>query len=203
MKQFNHRNENVAGWYEGFAYTATHNLHGMNFPPRHNCCWLIIRGIVWQTSLKLQQTDPVLMKQCYRLAVSARVSLLGENTHVFGHPLDLPRSLPPSQNSLRPRTRTLAFNIVALLSWDELFPRCDVNRYWFHCGRIESEEKLKSNSYRAKEVFVPQNEILNFKTFLYFHESSLSDSTERVHLANVWKLSLWVLATILMKNDKI
>lgn len=62
------------------------------------------------------------------------------NSHIFSHPLDLSRSLPPSQNSLGPRTRTLTLDVITLLCWNKLFSRCYMNRYWFYCWKMENRK---------------------------------------------------------------
>lgn len=81
---------------------------------------------------------------------SSRNSEQTSTTHIFGHPFDLSRSLPPSQNSLGPRTGTLTLHVIALLGRDELLPRRDMNRDWLYCVGEEkgrNENKLDSNSF--------------------------------------------------------
>lgn len=123
----------------------------MNFPWTIIVCLLIHQlGHQQINIIKFQQifSNQTLKNDLFGSQTSAAQA----NTHIFRHPFDLSRSLPPSQNCFGPWTGAFALHIVALLSRNKLFSRCDMNCYWFYCWKMENydskNKKLKSNSCR-------------------------------------------------------
>lgn len=152
LKHFNQQgNFQMRSWMNQQKILFTHSEFTWKWIFRCHNCLLIHQLKHHQTaSLKLQQilfSQTLIQRYGYHFPHWA-------NAYVFGHPLDLSRSFPPSQNRLGPWTRTFTLHIIAFLSWNELLSRCYMNRYWFYCWKRTKENFSQIVAQRGKKSFV-------------------------------------------------